>query len=275
MHTGTLIVIVVSLALLFCAIELIQKKNRRKRMMNEPFPPEWLGIIEKNVPLYRLIPNELKKTLLGFTRVIIAEKNFEGCGGLKMTDEIKVTIAVQAAILLLNGRPHFFPKVDSILVYPHPYVAERPSSIGYNINEPMALLGESSIRGAVVIAWDHARQRNIDDSGGHNVVLHEFAHQLDQEDGRGDGVPLLSNWSSYKSWGRVLGMEYDHLRENIRAGVSDIIDEYGATNPAEFFAVCTETFFEKPAALKNQHPELYEQLKNFYALNPAGWKEEG
>ncbi len=274
MHTGKLIVIVVSLALLFCAIELIQKKNRRKRIMNEPFPPEWLGIIEKNVVLYRLIPKELKKNLLGFTRVLIAEKNFEGCGGLEMSDEIKVTIAAQAAMLLLNGRPHFFPRVDSILVYPHPYVAERPSGIGYNISEQLALLGESSIRGAVVIAWDHARQGDINDSSGHNVVLHEFAHQLDQEDGRGDGVPLLSSWSNYKSWGRVLGREYDRLRENVRSGVSDVIDEYGATNPAEFFAVSTETFFEKPAELKNQRPELYEQLKNFYALDPASWKEE-
>ena len=161
--------------------------------------------------------------------------------------------------------------VDSILVYPHTYVANRPSELGYNVTKETALLGESSTSGTVVLAWDHVKQRTIDLSSGHNVVLHEFAHQLDQEDGRGDGVPVLDKWSSYATWGRILGKEYDLLCDEVKHHKKDVMDAYGATNPAEFFAVATETFFDKAKAMKSKHPALYEELKEYYKLDPVKW----
>jgi Mlc titration factor MtfA (ptsG expression regulator) len=142
----------------------------------------------------------------------------------------------------------------------------------HRIEEDSARLGESWTRGVVVLAWDHVKQSTIDVEGGHNVVLHEFAHQLDQEDGRSDGAPILPNCSSYSAWARVLSKEYDELQQKAKKHISDVMDFYGATNPAEFFAVATETFFEKSRQLKEKHPELYEELKEYYKLDPAQWR---
>ena len=141
------------------------------------------------------------------------------------------------------------------------------------IAQKSARLGESWTQGVVVLAWDHVKQRALDVASGHNVVLHEFAHQLDQEDGVGDGAPILERRSSYASWARVFSGEYEHLKSKAKSGIRDVMDLYGATNPAEFFAVATETFFEKGSALKNKHPELYEELKDYYKLDPAEWEK--
>jgi len=267
----TPIILIIIFTPCFFIIKRINRNLRRKRLFQTPLPDEWLEIVKSNVALYNYLPDRLKDELVGHMQIILAEKNFEGCGGLEMTDEIRVTVAAQAAILLLNRKTKYFPMVDSILVYPHTYVANRPSDMGYNINKNTALLGESSTRGAVVLAWDHVKQKTIDFCGGHNVVLHEFAHQLDQEDGRGDGVPVLDRWSSYATWGRILGKEYDLLCNEVKHHKKDVMDAYGATNPAEFFAVATETFFDKAKKMKDTHPELYEELKEYYKMDPAEW----
>lgn len=267
-----LLIIVVAVCIpIFLGLKMALRNMKRERLKRSPLPREWLDIIKRNIALYNYIPDSLKDELHGHVQVMLSEKHFEGCGGLTLTDEIKVTIAAQAAILLLNRKARYFPMVDAILVYPHAYVAEEYSEIGYNIKEQSARLGESWTGGVVVLAWDHVRQRTVDFESGHNVVLHEFAHQLDQEDGKGDGVPVLGKWSSYATWGRVLGKEYDILRDEVSHHKKDVMDAYGATNPAEFFAVATETFFEKAKAMKEKHPALYEQLKNYYRLDPAEW----
>ncbi len=255
------------------AASRIARAARRRRLMREPAPPEWRDIIEKNVALYRYLPEGLKGRLHGHMHNFLHEKHFEGCGGLEMTEEIRVTVAAQACILLLNSKsPSYFPKCDSILVYPSAYLADRKVDMGSHwIEEKSARLGESWTRGVVVLAWDRVRQRVLDVEGGHNVVLHEFAHQLDQEDGAGDGAPILEKRSSYASWARVFGREYEHLRQKAEMGARDVMDLYGATDPAEFFAVATETFFEKSRALREKHPDLYEQLRDYYKLDPAEW----
>ncbi len=246
---------------------------RRRRSMKEPPSPGWREIISKNVALYRYLPEDLRGRLFGHMHNFLREKHFEGCGGLELTDEIKVTIAAQACILLLNtDRSSYFPKCDAILVYPSAYLADQKVNMGSHvIEQKSARLGESWTRGVVVLAWDHVAQKALDFEGGHNVVLHEFAHQLDQEDGAGDGTPILQSRSSYAPWIKVFGSEYDHLREKAMHGMRDVMDLYGATNPAEFFAVASETFFEKGAALRAKHPELYEQLKQYYRMDPATW----
>ena len=182
-----------------------------------------------------------------------------------MTDEIKVTIAAQASMLLLNRRPTYFPKLRTILVYPHTYVAKQNG-------RDSVRLGESWQNGPVVLTWDSVKggARNVRD--GKNVVLHEFSHQLDQEDGSADGAPILESRSCYATWARVLSAEYDRLRAKKKKFRRSVLNKYGATNPAEFFAVATEAFFEKAKQMKKKNPELYEELKTYYKLDPLEWK---
>ncbi len=245
---------------------------RRKKLLAKSFPPEWEEIVRRNVPLYNRLPDLLKKQLHGLVNIFLAGKEFEGCGGLEITDEIKVTIASQACMLLLNRKTSIFKKLHTILVYPNTYIARTVSSNGIITIEGRSIrLGESWQYGPVVLAWDSVRggTSNIHDT--RNVVLHEFAHQLDQEDGAADGAPILKNRSSYITWARILSREYENLQNIEKTGAWSVIDTYGATNPAEFFAVVTEAFFEKPKQLKKKHPELYRELSSYYNLDPAEW----
>ena len=248
------------------------KTKRRQRLRSQPFPAPWLAVIQRNVPHYaRLTPAE-QHELQATIQVFIAEKNFEGCGGLEMTDEIKVTIAAYACILLLHVEHHdYYPRLQSILVYPDAYpVPVTRWGPGNEIIETHEMrLGESWRTGAVVISWNHVLHRPSDPSGGRNVALHEFAHQLDGENGFVDGAPVLPRTSMYRAWARILGREYQALAEAADADRPTLLDKYGATNPAEFFAVVTEYFFEQPQQLQQRHPELYEELKLYYRQDPA------
>jgi hypothetical protein len=239
--------------------------------MQEAPPAAWRAILERRVPYVARLTDADRSELFGKMQVFLAEKHFEGCGGLELTDEIRVTIAAQACILLLHRETEFYPGLDSILVYPHAYVApvrqRRPDGTVFEGVQPR--LGESWVRGAVVLSWDDVVGGAADVNDGHNVVFHEFAHQLDNESGYGDGAPALPRRSMYVAWARVLGAEYAQLRDAIHRQRPTLLDPYGATNPAEFFAVATEVFFEKPEPLKRLHPELYEQLQRFYAQDPA------
>jgi Mlc titration factor MtfA (ptsG expression regulator) len=241
--------------------------------MTQPFSSAWEEIIARNVPLYARLPASLKHQLHGHIQVLLEEKHFEGCGGLEMTDEIRVTIAAQASILLLNRKPRYYPRLDSILVYPSTFLSEDITYLDNHvyIEEQAAHLGESWRRGVLVLAWDTVKRGAMDLNDGQNVVFHEFAHQLDQENGATDGAPVLERSSLYAAWARILSKEYERLRRKVQRGVEAVMDKYGATDPAEFFAVATETFFEKPHKMKGRHPELYEALKSYYKLDPSEW----
>ena len=238
--------------------------------MAEPFKPEWRGILEKNVPLYNRLPGELKVQLEGLMNVFLAEKRFEGCGGQEITDEVRVTIAGQACMLLLNRKTKYFPKLTSIMVYPAVYVARQVSRDGMVGGQ--ARQGESWQNGPVALAWNSVTSgaNNIND--GQNVVFHEFSHRLDQEDGTADGAPILESQGCYGSWAKVLSGEYEALRGKAKKHRRSVLRRYGATNPAEFFAVATEAFLEKAKQMKKKHPELYEELKNYYKFDPITWK---
>jgi len=237
-----------------------------------PFPPQWDLILRETLPVYGKLPEALREELKALVNVFVGEKRFEGCGR-EITDEVRVSIAAQACLLLLNrGITDPYPMLTSILVYPAAYKARGRESMSGTVAEvEQVRLGESWTRGAVVLAWDSVRHGAANFHDGHNVVLHEFAHQLDQEDGRGDGAPILEQRSSYRTWAHVLGQEFEELRERIRRHRNTDLDEYGATDPAEFFAVATETFFEKPGLLNRRHPELYAELRDFYKVDPAQW----
>ena len=248
-------------------------RNRQRALrMAESIPNEWVSLIEKNIPIYKRLPAELKEQLHGLVNVFLDEKAFVGCGELEITDEIKVTIAAQACMLLLNRKTTFYPKLKTIYVYPHTYVAKGLMNDGGLIVEGKSVrLGESWQNGPVVLTWDSVTggARNIQD--GRNVVFHEFAHQLDQEDGDADGAPILENRSCYRSWAAVLGEEYERLCSKTRGRRRSVLNKYGATNPAEFFAVATEAFFEKPRQMHKHSPDLYEELKAYYHLDPLNW----
>jgi len=248
----------------------LSKKERRAKVLETPFPAEWAAILDRNVPISGKLPIGDRGELQGLIQVFLAEKVFEGCVGLKITDEIRVTIAAQACLLLLRRETDIYPKLITVLVYPSAYVSEMPRHTpqGLVIEGPRGRLGEAWTSGVVVLSWDDVRLGAADVRDGHNVVIHEFAHQLDQEDGAADGAPILRERSHYTAWGRVLGAEYQELREAAEKGKKSVLDEYGATEPAEFFAVATEAFFEKPVQLKKKYPELYEELKTYYAQDP-------
>jgi Mlc titration factor MtfA (ptsG expression regulator) len=212
-----------------------------------------------------------REELVGHVQVFLSEKSFEGCGGLQITDEVRVTIAAQACVLLLHRETEYYPDLVSILVYPTAYLVPggQRNPDGLLADAPQARLGESWARDVVVLAWDHVLSGASDIHDGQNVVLHEFAHQLDQESGTGDGAPVLPRRSMYVAWARVLGDEFDELVRETHRHHRTLIDQYGATSPAEFFAVVTETFFEKPQRLLSKHPELYRHLQQFYQQDPA------
>ena len=249
------------------------KQHRRKRLRSQPFPPSWLDIIHKNVPIYDRLPEADQRELQGHLQVFLAEKFFEGSAGLELTEEIKVTIAAQACLLLLHRKTDYYPRLITILVYPHAYVAKSVEPIGGGVVQEgeTARLGEAWKGGVVVLSWDDVRRGASNPHDGHNVVLHEFAHQLDMENGSADGAPTLDHRSQYVTWARVMSDEYEQLRRDTDQGRTSVLDQYGATNPAEFFAVATECFFEKPIQLRRKHPQLYEELKKYYQQDPVSF----
>ncbi|HKO16776.1 MAG TPA: M90 family metallopeptidase [Gemmatimonadaceae bacterium] len=202
------------------------RRRRRARVRAAPFPAAWRAILSNTVPLYARLPAPTQRALEGHVQVLLAEKQFEGCGGLELTDEVRVTIAGHAALLLLGEpEPRYYPRLISILVYPAAYRAPDVEHHGGVVTERADdRLGESWQDGVVVLAWDAARAGARDAHDGENVILHEFAHQLDSEDGAADGVPYLERPSDYRAWARALAPEYERLRANPQQSV---LNAYG------------------------------------------------
>jgi MtfA peptidase len=246
-------------------------KKQRDRLKSRLFSPLWKAIIENNLPIYAQLSPSDRQRLQGHIQVFLAEKQFIGCSGLQVTEEMKLTIAAVACLLLLNERGEYFPKLRSILIYPSTYfVTETTRTGNYIVEETrVARLGESWTNDQLVLSWEQVQQDTRNWQDGHNVVLHEFAHQLDQEDGKAEGVPILSRRSDYPMWAQVMTAAYQQLCHDVQRGVKTVMDSYGTTNPTEFFAVATETFFEKPHQLQQQHPALYQMLQNYYQIDPV------
>ena len=246
------------------------RRRRRKKVRQQPFPEQWRAHMTHHVPYVSMLTDEERGELEGHIQIFLAEKSFAGCGGLEITDEIRVAIAAQACLLLIGRETDYYPDLGSILVYPAAYLATSRSALagGAMIQSNQPRRGESWSSGQVVLSWSDVEHGAADVRDGHNVVLHEFAHQLDTENPGSDGAPLLEHRSMYTAWARVLGNEYERLLGDVDRHRRTVLDDYGATNPAEFFAVATETFFEKPMALNRKHPKLYEQLRVFYRQDP-------
>jgi len=252
------------------------RERARRERLTRPFSEEEKRLLDRGFPRWRDIPADLLPRFAGDTRVLMEEKNFEPCGTLtEVNDEMRLLICAQAALTILGKKGHhYFPRLKSILVYPGAFRdhGRRRFDLA-GTGDRGILYGESWETGSVILSWENvvAGGRNADD--GMNVVIHEFAHQLDQFNGIADGIPHLADRDAYARWGTVMGAHYEEL---VTASADHSIpepflDPYGATHPAEFFAVASETFFEDPGDLAEEHPELYEELAKFYGLDPASW----
>ena len=248
---------------------------RRDHIKAQIFPRHWLSIVESNLAIYNTLSDFQQKQLQGYMQIFLKEKQFIGCLGLQITEEMKVTIAAMACLLLFGDRKTYFPNLRSILIYPNAYIVnETIMSDRYIVEERrVARLGESWTKDQLILSWDQIKQDLLNWHDGHNVVLHEFAHQLDQEDGIAEGVPILPRALDYAVWAKIMTAEYLQLCDRVENSKKTVIDSYGATNPAEFFAVATETFFEKPIQLNQKHQDLYELLQRYYRLDPLQWQK--
>jgi len=294
----SLVVLLATALLLVGAIAGLPRWRAWRRQLwgRRPFPSAWRSILRRRVPLYRQLPADLQLQLRRRILEFLAEKPFLGCGGLVVTDEMRVTIAAQACLLRLNHGGPLFPELRQVLVYPGAFVVDRVNAApgGVLREERRALAGESWQQGQVILSWQDVLDGARIPDDGHNVVLHEFAHQLDQETGTANGAPLLGSRAAHARWAGVMSREFAALQARIRAreeareraqsgwswlgsapepvpAPDDLISDYGATNEAEFFAVVTEVFYEQPRALAGRHPELFALLRDYYRVDPREW----
>ena len=250
------------------------QNRRRQKLLAAPVPEAWLPIIERNVAVHALLPPAEQQRLIQAVKVIVAERPFVGCGGLAIDEDVRVTIAAQAALLLLGEEGYYFDRVPSVLVYPQAYVRRHSHGGEHLVEAEMELLGESWERGSIVLSWPAVLHGGRDPRDGENLVLHEFAHHLDGLDGETGGTPPLPTAAAEHRWRTVVDREYARLCDAAADGRDTLLDPYGATNQAEFFAVATECFFEQPRELHQRHAELFGCLQDFYKIDPRGWFEE-
>jgi MtfA peptidase len=247
------------------------KKRRRERLLAEPFPEEWERVLKKNFALYRTLTDAEKAKLKDDLRVFVAEKYWEGCGGLRMREEVQVTIAAQACYLVLGLTVDEYDQTSTLLVYPAGFVSpvedEDEFGVVYEGEEDME--GEAWPKGTVVLSWSDALSGGKCAGDGRNLIFHEFAHQLDMRDGVIDGTPVLRSREQYARWTEVMTREFETLQEMADRGRRTLLDQYGTEDESEFFAVATECFFEQPLKLRRHHPDLYEVLKGYFLQDPA------
>ncbi len=263
--------LIFSVVLLFYLRKYV-RRARREKLFKMPLDVTRIAILQKYVTIYSKLPITLREELHGHINIFLDEKRFIGNLGVELTDEIRVVVAGNACLLLLQGNKRRFTGFSSILIYPNVYIAHEVQHNGLITTEqPSLRAGESWVRGPVVLSWADIRSGSVNAEDGHNVVIHEFAHKLDEQSGHMNGLPVLSNESHYKEWNKVLSEEYDALHKRAKRGKNKVLDEYGTVSPSEFFAVASESFFEKPVQMEKRLPELYKQLQAFYNIDPVSW----
>ncbi len=270
---GRLLFIVAVIALCVWAVRALMKRRRERALLAAPLTPEQRSVVAACAPVYARLPLELQRALEGKINVFLSQIDFHGHEGLKITEEMRLTIAAQACLLVVN-KEAWYKHLRTILVYPGAFKSQQVESDGYveTVRETVRT-GESWARGPVILSWAHAKHGAFIDDDGHNVVLHEFAHQLDDLSGDTDGAPVLDQNHDGAAWTHAFREAYARLVAQVESGRETFLDPYGATAPAEFFAVAVEYFFEKPQALAREEPALYEQLSGYFKLDPASWRE--
>ena len=250
------------------------RERQRLALSRKPLPDEWRGWLQQDVAVYRHLPDALREKLHGLIQIFVAQKTFVGCNGLTVTDRMRVIIAANACLLVMNrpGVPqkNLYDELFSILIYPGAFIVPEVTAMGGGVVQHghRVLSGQAWDSRRIILSWEDIEQPP---GSGHNVVMHEFAHYLDMEDETMDGAPGLPSSNAYREWSQTFWQEFRRLRQELSYGMPTVIDPYGATAPAEFFAVVTEVFFQRPHELANAHPQLYGQLLKYYRLDPAQW----
>lgn len=243
------------------------RRRRRKALLAQAFPVPWREILGR-YPFYAGLTPDDRQRLEDTLRVLVAEMTWEGAGSFEVTDEVRVTIAGLAALLILHIDHDYYAQVTSVIVHPSTHRSVVRHRDGHGVtSEGTPLLGQAWYRGPVTLAWDAVLHGAHNAEDGHNVTLHEFAHRLDMLDGFVDGTPPLHHRSHYAAWQRVMTEEFARLKSE--GGRARVLDSYGAVNEGEFFAVVTEAFFEKPRQMLKRHPELYALLRDYYRQDPV------
>lgn len=274
MMLSVLLPVVIALMLIaYVAGKPYWLEYKRRLIKAKPFKKQWRTIIQQRMPYFRQMPADLQLQLKQHIQVFLAEKEFVGCNGVVITDEIRITIAAQACLLLLNRKTNYYPKLFTILVYPSAFVKRQQTRSGDGVyfTQNMVLAGESWDFGKIVLSWQDTLDGAHIPNDGRNVVIHEFAHQLDQENGRANGAPILAAGQSYQCWSEIFSSQFEILQKQANTGARSLFDYYGATNPAEFFAVASEVFFEQSRQFSQQYPKLYQQLTQYYKVDPRHW----
>ncbi|WP_417494833.1 zinc-dependent peptidase [Maricaulis sp.] len=249
----------------------LSRRRLRKTLLASELPADQRAIVLRSVPLLRKLPDPLRRTLEGKIALFLHQIEFIGCDGVEVTDEMRLSIAAQACLLVVNTEA-WYVNLRTILIYPGAFKSRRAEHNGYVVTERETVrTGESWARGPVVLSWADARQGALDERDGHNVVFHEFAHQLDDLSGHTDGAPVLEKGQSFARWERVFVTAFKTHRHKVENGHPSVFDAYGATRQEEFFAVAVETFFERPAELQREAADVYQQLERLFRLDPSSW----
>lgn len=261
------------LVLVYFVLQPFVRQRKHNKLIHHQFPEHWNNLLRDSWPLYNNLPEELKKQLQQRIQIFINEKAFYGCQGFEVNEHHKVLIAAQACLLIVNKSIQHYDSLQAILVYPSTFVVNRGNLMGNELydNEPLALSGESWSVGKVIISWDDAVSGMINSRDGTNVVIHEFAHILDQESGYANGAPILNSRADYQRWSNSFLNAYQRLQNRLQQNQWTAINAYGGTGPEEFFAVVTEMFFEQPDILEQYEPQVYRALEEYFLVNPKSW----
>ena len=249
------------------------RDRRRRKLLAEPFPTWWEAVLKRNVGHYALLPPAEQAKLRDIARVLIAEKTWEGCGGLHVTDEMKVTVAALAALLLLGFDHHdYFARVSSIVVYPTGFRTPRPEDDWEDDQlSDTEIDGQAVYRGPVILSWDHVLEECRDPNAGYNVVIHEFAHQLDFLDGEQNGTPPLATKEAEATWVRAMSAALASHRAELDKGRETFLSEQAGDDETEFFADVAEAFFCNPHGLADEYPEVFAVVSDYFRLDPRKW----
>ena len=268
----SIFLLLIALGVAVFAYRRWQQKRRREDLLQAALTDWAREMIADHVPLVARMPFELRRKLEGKINLFLEQVTFHGCNGLDVTEEMELSIAAQACLLVVNTDA-WYDNLTTILIYPGAFKSKNAKRDGYFVTEAeIVRTGESWSRGPVILSWAHSEQGARNERDGHNVVLHEFAHQLDDRSGRTDGAPVLNHGQSFADWVRVFEEAYERHVRNVEAGRKTLIDAYGAEGHEEFFATSVEVFFEKAGQLRQDEPEVYAQLSDLFRLDPSSWR---
>ncbi len=248
------------------------RDRRRRKFLDEPFPPWWEAILRRNVGHYsRLSPAE-QAAMRDITRILVAEKNWVGCGGMQITEEVKITVAAQAAIPVLAADHEYYSRVDSVLVYPNEFRTPNPED-GFEDDElsDTIIAGQAWYRGPVIVAWNEVLSEGRDPECGQNVVIHEFVHQIDFLDYEANGAPPIRDKDLAMRWMKAMSAAYIFDKAALDRGDETFFTEHAGENETEFFADAAEAFFCSPVALKEEFSDVYAVFAEYFKLDPVRW----